>query len=450
MIDTLRRIDWPAFDPADPDALVRREWLVTNALGGYASGTVAGVVTRRYHGLLIAALSVPFGRTVMLSHVAEQIRAGDGRRWEIGGRERIGDVPDAKGTGYLFEFRLENGLPAWRYDVAGIVIEKRLFMPHRQNTVHLVYELLSGSERVELALRPSVHFRAHEAPVSEPLVWPYDCRAIGDDVEVALTRSALPPLRLRVASGDARFTVKERRIENVLYPVEESRGYQAQGKLWSPGYFRVPLQSGRPLTFMASTESFETISTLEPEEALEAERNRRRRLLAQAAPEAREGIPAELVIAADQFIVTPVARPKETARARASGDEARTVIAGYHWFTDWGRDTMISLEGLTLATGRQTEAGYILRMFAQSVRDGLIPNLFPEGQNEGLYHTADATLWFFHAIGRYLDSSDDRLTLSLLQAHPAKLSIAKKRFAAALDPDFLEEILRGAGILEKR
>jgi predicted glycogen debranching enzyme len=120
------------------------------------------------------------------------------------------------------------------------------------------------------------------------------------------------------------------------------------------------------------------------------------------------------VLGADQFLLTPAGRVEDAARAFAAGDEVRTVIAGYHWFTDWGRDTMISLEGLTLVTGRQTEAGYILRTFAHYIRDGLIPNLFPEGQKEGLYHTADATLWFFHAIARYLDATDDRQTLRIL------------------------------------
>jgi predicted glycogen debranching enzyme len=120
------------------------------------------------------------------------------------------------------------------------------------------------------------------------------------------------------------------------------------------------------------------------------------------------------VLAADQFIITPVGRAEDVTRAHASGDEVRTVIAGYHWFTDWGRDTMISLEGLTLATGRHAEAGSILRMFARHVRDGLIPNMFPEGENRGLYHTADATLWFFHALDRYLRATDDLTTLQLL------------------------------------
>jgi predicted glycogen debranching enzyme len=414
MADPIRRIAWPPPDREAPDALVSSEWLVTNALGGYASGTIAGVMTRRYHGLLIAAFGGGHGRTVMLSHVAEQLRRADGRRHEIGGRERTNEAPDAQGTGFLTEFRLELGLPVWRYDVDGLVIEKRVFMPNAQNTVYLMYELLAGADRVELALRPSVDFRAQELPVSEPLGWPYELRAVGDDVDVMLSNSGLPALRMRVAAPEATFAIKGKRIDNVLYPVEESRGYQAKGDLWSPGYFRFMLEAGHPSTLVASTEARETMRALEPEQALDAERSRRRRLIAQAVPEAQEGVPAELVLAADQFIVTPAGRIEETARARAAGDEVRTVIAGYHWFTDWGRDTMISLEGLTLITGRRVEAGYILRTFAHAVRNGLIPNLFPEGEQKGLYHTADATLWFFHAISRYVALSNDAFTLPLL------------------------------------
>ena len=131
-------------------------------------------------------------------------------------------------------------------------------------------------------------------------------------------------------------------------------------------------------------------------------------------PKCAQGVGAELVFASDQFVITPAGRTEDVARAHAAGDEVRTVIAGYHWFTDWGRDTMISLEGLTLTTGRYLEAGYILRTFAHYVRDGLIPNMFPDGQKDGLYHTADATLWFFHALGRYLKKSNDHITLKLL------------------------------------
>jgi predicted glycogen debranching enzyme len=413
MLEPTRRIAWPPAD-TDPEALVTREWLVANGLGGYASGTVSGVITRRYHGLLIAALPAPLGRIVMLSTAAEQVRLASGREVEVGGRERSGDAPDARGTGYLVEFRLEAGLPVWRYDIEGIVIDKRIFLRHMQNTVHVTYELVSGADRVELALRPSVNFRAQELPVSEPLAPGYEFRAIRDLYEICLANSPLPPLRFKLWAADVTFTLKGRRIDNVLYPVEESRGYQARGDLWSPGYFRFGLSTAQPATLVASTESVETMHVLDPEQAREAERGRRRRLLARAIPAAREGVPAELVLSADQFIITPAGRYEETARAHAYGDEVRTVIAGYHWFTDWGRDTMISLEGLTLVTGRHVEAGYILRTFAHYVRDGLIPNMFPERETEGLYHTADATLWFFHAMGRYVEYTGDTLTLALL------------------------------------
>jgi predicted glycogen debranching enzyme len=412
--EPLRRIPWPVVDPTDPEAPVTREWLVTNGLGGYASGTVSGVMTRRYHGLLIAALAAPLGRIVMLSHVAEQLRASDGGRFEIGGRERSGDTADAHGLGYLTEFRLEMGLPVWRYDVDGIVIEKRVFLAHMQNTVYVMYELLAGADRVVLALRPSVNFRAQEAPVSEPLGTPYEFRSVAAGYEIVWKDSQVPALRLKLAGPDATFTLKGKQLDNVLYPVEESRGYQSRGDLWSPGYFTLALQAGQRVALIASTESDETMSVLEAEHAWHAERGRRRRLIAQASPSVQEGVGAELVLAADQFIITPAGRTEETARAHAYGDEVRTVIAGYHWFTDWGRDTMISLEGLTLVTGRHQEAGYILRTFAHYVRNGLIPNMFPEGEKEGLYHTADATLWFFHAIARYVEYSDDQLTLSLL------------------------------------
>jgi len=137
-------------------------------------------------------------------------------------------------------------------------------------------------------------------------------------------------------------------------------------------------------------------------------------LVRAAVEAARAGLGAELVLAADQFIVKPVSRSADAARSAAAGVEGRTVIAGYHWFTDWGRDTMISLEGLTLITGREDEAANVLRTFAHSLRDGLLPNLFPEGEREGLYHTADATLWLFHAIDRYLARTNDRPLLEAL------------------------------------
>ena len=165
------------------------------------------------------------------------------------------------------------------------------------------------------------------------------------------------------------------------------------------------------------------MSALGPADALATEEDRRRRLMQRARDKATgDGCGqaadnetcSQLLLAADQFLITPAGRIKDVARARAVGDEVRTLIAGYHWFTDWGRDTMISLEGITLSTGRFTEAAWILRTFAHYIRDGLIPNLFPEGKNEGLYHTADATLWFFHAIDRYTEVTRDRSVLKMV------------------------------------
>src|SRR4029450_13709614 len=187
--DTMRVIPHPMDPRGEPTFMPRREWLVTNGLGGYASGTVAGVITRRYHGVLIAALPAPFGRMVMLSGVAEELHFADGRCYEFGGRERIGAAPDAHGTGHLVEFRLEAGLPVWRFDVEGTVIEKRVFLSHMQNTVHVMYERLSGTEQVELVLRPAVNFRAQKLPVSEPLASPYEFHAVADRSEISLAGS---------------------------------------------------------------------------------------------------------------------------------------------------------------------------------------------------------------------------------------------------------------------
>jgi predicted glycogen debranching enzyme len=395
----VRRIDLSTPGSRDGEPLLAREWLVTNGLGGYASGTIGGEATRRYHGMLIAALPAPLGRVMMLNQVTESFHAPD-----RGGEPR---------TAHLTEFRLENGLPVWQYRVGEAVVEKRLLMPHRQNTVHLRYRLPAGAGPLRLGLQPALQLRLHEASVSQAPDVAYTLGVAGDRYEVR-GPAPLPALRLFLYGEQAAFTVDGRRMEDIRYRVESSRGYDDTGALWSPGEFHAHLDAASDATLVASTEDWSVMLALDPDAARAAERERRRRLVAAAPTAARTGVAAELVLAADQFVITPNGRVEDAARARAAGDEVRTVIAGYHWFTDWGRDTMISLEGLTLATGRHLEAGYILRTFAHSVRDGLIPNLFPEGQNEGVYHTADATLWLFHALDRYVDVTNDRTTLGLL------------------------------------
>jgi len=393
--------------------LLELEWLITNGLGGYASGTVSGALTRRYHGLLIAAYPSPLGRTMMMNRVTEAIRFPDGRMLYFGGLQKAGGTLEFRGMEYLVGFRLEDGMPVWRYDIKGVVIEKRICLVHRQNTVHLIYRLISGDHQVRLKLQPSLHFRPHDSPVDLQDEEPYLFSAVENRYQVS-SGADLPQLRLVIHGGRGTFTLEERKISDIFYQVEHSRGSPSVGSIWSPGYFAVDLGIGQEAALTASTESWEIIHALPPAGALEREHERRRQLLAGALPAARSGLSAELVLAADQFIITPAGRVADKARAHARGDELCTVIAGYHWFTDWGRDTMISLEGLTLATGRHAEARWILRTFAQYVRNGLIPNLFPEGESEGLYHTADASLWFFHALGRYLAVTGDRATLRII------------------------------------
>jgi predicted glycogen debranching enzyme len=331
---------------------------------------------------------------------------------------------------------LEDGLPVWRYEVDGFVLEKRLFLPYRQNTVHVTYLLLSGKGKLRLGLRPALHFRSHDAPVSQPRSTLYRLTVSEDQFEITGDEN-LPGLRLIIHGPATAFTFDRKETSLIPYSTERNRGYEWQGSLWSPGYFRADLSEGDRTTLVASTEEWNTIRALAPEVAFRAELDRRKLLLTAAPPEARTGPAAELVLAADQFLITPVGRAEDVAHRRASGDEIWTVIAGYPWFTDWGRDTMISLEGLTLMTGRQNEAGLILRAFANYVRDGLIPNMFPEGERAGLYHTADATLWFFHAIHRYVQITDDRATLQLLL--PKLVEIIEHhrngtRFGIGMDP----------------
>ncbi|MFN7927969.1 MAG: amylo-alpha-1,6-glucosidase [Blastocatellia bacterium] len=397
----------------DTDALLSHEWLVANGLGGYASSTIAGVATRRFHGLLIAALPSPLGRLNMFNHLAEYLILPDDSQHQISGEEQTTTDRDIDSAQYLAEFRLEGGLPVWVYQVGDAQVEKRLLLPHLQNTVQISWKLLAGADSLRLRLRPGFYFRPHEGLVSEPLAEPYKLTIVGDRYEIS-TRDDYPPLRLMLSGDASQMTLDRGILENQFYTIEAHRGYDSQGVLWSPGCFSTRLTKDQTTTLTASTESWLRLQALSPEEAFEAERERRRRLLFAAPQAAHSGMGAELVLAADQFIITPAGRAEEAVRVRAAGDEVRTVIAGYHWFTDWGRDTMISLEGLTLSTGRYIEAGWILRTFAHYVRDGLIPNMFPEGEKEGLYHTADATLWFFHALDRYLHYTHDGETLRLL------------------------------------
>jgi predicted glycogen debranching enzyme len=439
MSDVTRLIARPQDRITGDDPPPRREWLITNGLGGYASGTVAGVVNRRYQGLLIASLPAPLGRIVMLNHLLERVRLPNRQVGWLGDEDVVAGPNVADRAEHLVEFRLELGLPVWRYELPGAVIEKRLLMPYGQNTVHATYRLIgatAGDSPVRLALRPSIQFRGYEAPVDTSLAQSYTLSFCYGRYEVSAGKE-IPPLRLFVHGDRAALTLDEKGAGGVPYEMERSRGYTSVGSLWSPGYFRADLRADRDVTLVASTEPWESIQALSPEAAEAAERERRRRLIAMAGPAGEHPLGAELVLAADQFIITPAGRAEEAARARAAGEEVRTVIAGYHWFTDWGRDTMISLEGLTLTTRRFREAAYILKTFGHYIRDGLIPNMFPDGAREGLYHTADATLWFFHAVQRYLDLTGDVETVRQLMPKLTDVVVHHlkgTRFGIGVDP----------------
>jgi predicted glycogen debranching enzyme len=368
------------------------EWLVANGLSGYASGTVSGELTRRYHGLLIAALPNPLGRVVMLNHLIERFDGGAPK---------------------LLDFRLELQLPVWRLSLPGAVIEKRIIVPHRQNITHVVYQMIEGDRPVTIELEPLIHFRPIEAEVNLAIDPPYVVSAVDQRIEIS-GHADLPPLRLQISGDATRLTLQGVSTTDIHYSREAERGYESRGPLWSPGVFAGEVTPGRHLAFVAATEPWSEIDAVGPIEALRLEEERRRSLVAQAVPALQEGIGEELVLAADAFIFTPVRQQADVARGQAFGGEVSSIIAGYHWFTDWGRDTMISLEGLTLTTSREAEASWILRTYASHVRDGLIPNMFPEGRNSGLYNTADATLWFFHALDRYLAATRDRTTLRQL------------------------------------
>lgn len=395
----------------DADELIEREWLVTNALGGYACGTIAGAATRRYHGLLIAAHPAPLGRLMMFSHLGEQLSRHSTLSFLASLIEQSNRTIDLRELKSLESFRLESGLPVWRYRIDGSVVEKRIYMVHQQNTVHINYRLVEGEGPIELNLRPSVHFRGHDDDVSTPNPDNYVLTSGSGRYELSDEKHAFPTLRMMLSAANSEFSMGEMVLPDVVYRIEASRGYDSVGQMFSPGAFKATLSLENDMTLSASTESWDRMQAMSSAEAYVAETERRQRLIEQAEPSARSGLPGELVLAADQFIISPASRVEDAARAEASGDQARTIIAGYHWFTDWGRDSMISLEGLTLVTGRHAEARYILRTFIGHVRDGLIPNFFPDRSTEGVYHTADATLWYFHALSRYMAVTGDRSLL---------------------------------------
>ncbi|RKH60878.1 amylo-alpha-1,6-glucosidase [Corallococcus aberystwythensis] len=431
-VPALPRLSFDFPDGADFSAGVKHEWLLTNGRGGYASSTVVGCNTRRYHGLFIPTLE-KLGRTVLMARL-EEAALVEGKRYRLTSEERADGSAIEDGARHLRHFHLEGLIPVWEYAVGGARLRRRMVMVHGEDTVFLEWEHLAGPE-VTLHLRPFPVLRPHDGPllkeVGEPIV-----TLRGPLVELRNGEDG-PVQRMRLYSeGPTPFVSLAETSQPQHLRLEKARGYDFTEVQHSPGYFSATLKSGSTLAFGLTTEKPVHLLERKPAEVFERELLRQQRLLEQAPEHARTSVPARLVLAADQFIIDPP-RPADAAWARSMGLDARSVIAGYPWFTDWGRDTMISLDGLTLATGRYREAAAILRTFQRYVRDGLIPNYFPDGENEGVYHTADATLWFFHAVDRYLEETGDEAllrelfpTLQDIVAHHQKGT----RFQIGVDP----------------
>ncbi|MEX1171918.1 MAG: amylo-alpha-1,6-glucosidase [Chloroflexota bacterium] len=386
----------------DQDRSVSDEWLVTNGLGGYAFGTVSGIPARTYHGLLVTACRPPVERTVLVAGLLERAsRPG----------AAAGDLSD-----HLVDVRLEGRHPVFTYGLGPARLEKRVWMGHGTNTTFVRYALPDGAGPIDLELTPLLTCRQHHAADHGGAdVVGSGVRVFVDGREVAL--AAARGIRMHLAEEAAR-----------------GQGDVAEAVALEP--LRIRLEPARSACLVFTTEASG------PPDAGMALADARRRdtdLLALAGLPAEPAVPtlaARLILAADAFLV------RRDIPAVADG---RSVIAGYPWFNDWGRDTMIALPGLCLATGRHTEAATILRSFAAFVRDGLIPNDFPDDAGvTPAYHTIDASLWYIAAIAATIHASGDGALLhDLLPSVRQVLDrhIAGTRFGIGMDP--ADGLLRG-------
>jgi predicted glycogen debranching enzyme len=371
----------------DVDAALRREWLETNGIGGFASSTIIGLNTRRYHGLLVAATRPPVGRIVMLSKVEETLFI-ESQPFDLSANRYPG-VVHPQGFRYLKQFRLDP-FPVFTYEIEGIEIEKTVFMIHGENSTVVQYELKKNNhpERINnlrLELRPLIAFRDYHSTTHEN-------GAINREMEQRTGMADIAPYEglpsLHLAHNAVELQKTGDWYRNFEYAAERERGLDFSEDLFNPCLLRFDFRLPRQASVIASTEQRDAAQAAEYRQA----EITRRRNLAVSSP-IEDAFAQDLVRAADQYIVS-------------RGDQ-KTVIAGYHWFSDWGRDTMIALPGLTLPTGKTDVAKSILRTFAQHVDQGMLPNRFPDAGETPEYNTVDATLWFFEAARAYLAYTGD-------------------------------------------
>jgi predicted glycogen debranching enzyme len=399
---TLPLIELRRGELATFEAGAGREWLVTNGLGGYAAGSISGARTRRYHGLLVAALKPPVERTVLVAKLDVTARYR-GEAFALGSNEYADGTVDPRGFELLESFALEGQTPVWRYAVGDAVLEQRVTMVHGENTTLVSLQLVSGSAPMTLTLKPFCTYRDYHGQTRGE-GWALGTAPLPRGVEMRAFDGA-QPYRLEIDRGT--FTSAPGWYWSFKHRAETARGLDDREDLFVPGEFVATLTAGDKITLRLSTAAGEAGPL-----AFTAERQRQLHVLSAAGIGGEPEWVQRLVLAADQFIVR-----------RGAAANGRTVIAGYPWFSDWGRDTMIALPGLALATGRHEVARNVLRTFAQFVSEGMLPNRFPDAGETPEYNTVDATLWYFHALDEYLAATGDRTLLSEL--YPVLLYIVE-------------------------
>jgi predicted glycogen debranching enzyme len=410
----------PRSDFVDLESALAREWLVTNGLGSFACGTVAQANTRRYHGLLVAALAPPAERTLM---VAKLDATANYREcpYALACNEYADGTIAPQGFGFLCAFHLEDGIPVWTYALADARLEERIWMAHGRNTTYVSFTLRHATAALDLSLLPLCTYRDYHAHTQGG--WELNVAAEARGCRISASASA-HAYRLLIDRG--RFLAGADWYWHFRHRVEAARGLDALEDLFRPGTFHARLAPNETVTWIATAES-EAPTPAQP--ALAEEMSRRQALVTNVNASAPTWI-RELTLAADQFVVTRAA-----ADSTAPGT---SIIAGYPWFGDWGRDTMIALPGLTLATQRHAEAAAILRTFAAFASDGMLPNRLPERGEAPEYNTVDATLWYFHAVNAYLEASGDQELLREL--FPVLLDSVEwhrrgTRFGIKVDPE---------------
>jgi len=379
-------------------AATQYEWLETNGLGGWSSSTIIHANTRRYHGLLVAATNPPAERTVLLSKLDETI-AIDDKRIELGSNLYDGNVIHPAGNKYLKSFGKEL-FPEWIYEVAGVQLKKTIAMIHGENTVVILYEAIKATKKFTLDLLPLMagrfyHTLQHAGP---QMHWDVDFE------NGIFHNQPDGNLNVYISLPGSSYNHAPRWFNNFKYNVEEYRGLDYTEDLFNHGVISIELKKGDSIGIIISTED---PSVRNAHELLAKESLRRQELLNE---QPQDETLQQLVLAADQFIVRRDIVLAENSQVSPLGKdlEGATVIAGYHWFTDWGRDTMISLPGLCLSTGRFDDAIKILSAFAKSVSMGMLPNRFQDNNEPPEYNNVDGTLWYFVAVYKYLQASNDK------------------------------------------